>query len=225
MSHPKASRRTSWLLGLGPLCDWVGYQEPPLFYSSGPPEGEVTKWVCVTSTIYSSTSKEEISDQNFSLQNLATVTGDYSFQFNRTWHIQSFQNLDSLLKSLVSKKKKKIRVKIVSFLFNFSSHMTHPGRVHFLLPHWLHWREALQCASPPRCNPRTTCRWPGHRAFPAAPLGNGRSDSGYIGISTKENKNNRTHICCKICFFFSLLHSCNYQTSQWHSCIHSSCCW
>lgn len=60
------------------------------------------------------------------------------------------------------------------------------------LPHWLHWREALQCASLPRCNPGTTCRWPGHRAFPAAPLGSGRSDSGYTGISAKSKHSRLT---------------------------------
>lgn len=68
-----------------------------------------------------------------------------------------------------------------------TKHNTEQIRVifQFLIPRWLRWREVLQCASLPRCNPGTTCRWPGHRAFPAAPLGNGRSDSGYTGISTK----------------------------------------
>lgn len=101
---------------------------------------------------------------------------------------------------------------------NFECHSSHVTKhnteqirviFQFLIPRWLRWREVLQCASLPRCNPGTTCRWPGHRAFPAAPLGNGRSDSGYTGISTKRKHGQSDSVY--VVNYESMFRSNNYQ--------------
>lgn len=77
-----------------------------------------------------------------------------------------------------------------------------------VLPHWSHWREALLCASPPGCIPETTCRWPGHTAFPTGLQEIGKTCFGCTDRSGKQDGNGEkslitfTAFWCFSSFFF-----------------------